>query len=454
LLSWATLPALAMVLASCTSAGGSDAVEETSSGDLAVESEVPSDSQQVPANSQQVPANSVATDNPAPNDEQPTSGSFEFSFDGDVDMPTPFNAPGWEVTVHSRDVDTLETLELTDAAHGPACEPPPASHPVTAYEDAVYLCKDHMMTAMNASGYGMIYLTPDRLVDFSHGEAVIRVDISTLRTSVRDWWDIWITPFDDNLQLPLDLANDVDAAGPPRRAIRIGLGTENQIEAELYVDHMAVDFGVYPENQIPALWGVGYESFLEPGAKRRDTFEVRLSKDHLKVGMPEYDFWWIDEDLPELDWSSGVVQFGHHSYNPTKGCGTENNPAPAVESCVSNTWHWDNVIIDPSIPFDISVPDRRRASPEEPIIELAEPVGEGGELRFTAIGEAIRVRFDDDPWTPAVPQQTLAATPTEHFTSYWMEIPAGTSSVTFTGTEWFEDPWLVRDVSVWAPPVD
>ena len=67
-----------------------------------------------------------------------------------------------------------------DAAHGPGCEPPPATHPTSDYGDAVYLCKDHMMTAINAGGYGMIYLTPDRQIDFSEGEATIRFDVSTL----------------------------------------------------------------------------------------------------------------------------------------------------------------------------------------------------------------------------------------------------------------------------------
>ena len=39
------------------------------------------------------------------------------------------------------------------------------------------------MTSINASGYGVIYLTPDQMVDFSAGEAVVRFDMSTFRTS-------------------------------------------------------------------------------------------------------------------------------------------------------------------------------------------------------------------------------------------------------------------------------
>lgn len=36
--------------------------------------------------------------------------------------------------------------------------------------------------------------------------------------------------------------------------------------------------------------------------------------------MPAYNFWWIDATIPNLGWDMGVVQFGHHSYNPTKDC--------------------------------------------------------------------------------------------------------------------------------------
>jgi hypothetical protein len=38
-----------------------------------------------------------------------------------------------------------------------------------------------MMTATNASGYGVTYVTPARVVDFSAGTAVVRFDVATLR---------------------------------------------------------------------------------------------------------------------------------------------------------------------------------------------------------------------------------------------------------------------------------
>ncbi len=383
---------------------------------------------------------------------QSDAGDFSFGFDGTPDEPTPFAPADWDITVHSRDVSTFAALQPIEAAHGPGCEPPTETHTVTAYADSVYLCRDHMMTAINAEAYAMIYVTPDQMVDFSDGEAVIRLDISTLRSTTRDWWDVWITPFDDNVQLPLDLGSEVDASGPPRRAIRVGLGSENQMEAEVYDEFTAFDFGEFPEGQVPGDWGTGYETFLTPDAARRDTFEIRISQNRLRVGMPEYDFWWIDSEIPDLDWTQGVVQFGHHSYNPTKDCNTTNTPRPPVDECTPMTWHWDNFEISPSVPFDIVRGRTRAAVESSPVIELAEPAPDGGFARFTGIGNDIQVRFDGGDWLDATPQATVRTTVEEHFTSYWMEIPAGTSSVEFSGDDWFGGEWLVRDLSVWRDP--
>lgn len=90
----------------------------------------------------------------------------------------------------------------------------------------------------------------------------------------------------------------------------------------------------------------GYESFLTPDAKRRDKFELQISRNHLRFGMPAYNFNWIDLPIPELDWSQGVVQIGHHSYNPAKDAGCPINQN-AKTGCSPTTWHWDNVNIQP-----------------------------------------------------------------------------------------------------------
>ncbi|MDZ7639869.1 MAG: hypothetical protein U5J83_16730 [Bryobacterales bacterium] len=61
----------------------------------------------------------------------------------------------------------------TEGHHGSDCSPAPAAHRISSWQNATYVCLDHGHTALSASGYGAIYLTPNHLVDFSAGEAVV-----------------------------------------------------------------------------------------------------------------------------------------------------------------------------------------------------------------------------------------------------------------------------------------
>ena len=370
--------------------------------------------------------------------------AFIETFDGAPINPQPWQPANWDVTVHSRTWANLGSLTPMRADHGAQCEAPPATHPISTFAASVFICKGHMMTAINDGDYGVIYLTPDNLVDFSSGQAVIKFDVSTLRHSTRDWIDLWITPFADNLQLPLESWLP-DLNGPPRRAIHIRMDSffnqTSQVtpfKAEIYDN-----FNAQPVNG--NTW-TGYEQFLTPSATRRDTFELDLTPNHLKFGMPQYNFWWIDQDIPRLDWTQGVVQFGHHSYNPDKACHFDG-------TCGPNTWHWDNVSIVPAIPFTLD-----RATPRYvnavtgPIATLAAPAAANAFLRFAGIGDSLEVSFNQGiSWTPAQMQAQMKQVE-EHFKSYWMPIPAGTLQVWFRGQPWWggAGDWQVRDISVWS----
>ncbi len=365
--------------------------------------------------------------------------SFTESFDLDPATPTAWNPANWDVTVHVRSRDNYYALEPVDADHGPDCGPPPATHTISAYEDAVYNCKNHMMTTLNAPGYGVIYLTPNHQIDFSETEAVVSFDMSTFRKTGRDWVDLWISPFEDHLQLPLD--GTVDLQGLPRRGINITMDLirdNSKFRAYLINNHEATELETTDEG-----WQ-GYESFLEPDQRRRDTFELRLTRTHLSFGMPGYNFQWFDIAFDDLGWDLGIVQFGHHSYNPYKDC--ENDG-----SCAPNTWHWDNVVMAPTQPFTmLPALHRYTDATTAGLVQFDTPAPQAAYLRFAAIGNNINLSFDNGiSWVPATRQpQALAIE--EHFSSYLSPIPAGTQDVLIAADDWWGGPWHVRDISIWS----
>ena len=369
---------------------------------------------------------------PAPGPGNQTGGTFLETFTGAPGTPTPWTSPNWDVSVHSRDQlgNTVDTME---AQHGADCGAPPATHSVSSFEGSVFQCKDHMMTAIKGDGYGVIYLTPNHLVDFSKGQAVVSLDVSTFIASRRDWWDLWITPYEDNLQLP---GEDwyPDLQGPPRRAVHIRMDTFNGNQSGF----TAEIFNNFKNTVVPGDLSAAYEQVLVPDAARRDTFELRITQNHLQFGMPAYGMWWINTAIPDLGWNRGVVQIGHHSYNPTKD--------DVVPGAHAGTWHWDNVKISPASPFSIIHADRRAVSDSSPVSFQA-PAPAGGRLRFEAWGSGIQVSFDGGAsWSAAQPQAIGQAIIQDHFVSYWTPMPAGATQVRLRGGP----DWTARDITIWG----
>ncbi len=363
--------------------------------------------------------------------------AFLSTFDGNPAAPQPWNGADWDVTIHSRMLG--DSLPEMAAQHGPDCGAPPATHTITSYADAVYQCRNHVMTAINGAEYGAIYLTPDRMLDFSEGQATIRFDMSTLRSSERDWVDVWITPFEDNVQLPLEEWLP-DLQGEPRRALHVRMqlaGAQN--EMTIFSAAVVRDFA-YEKLPSRDAWH-GYETVLTPDAARRDTFEIQVTKSSIRVGMPEYNLWWVDTSFRELGWDRGVVQFGHHSYNPAK-----------CDGCRPNTWHWDNMLLSPSLPFTIIKTDTAFASGDSPSrLTFKQPAPRNAHLRFAGIGNNLELSFDNGvTWTPASMQATKRHVE-EHAHNYWTRIPVGTQDVLIRGSNWWGGGWQARSFSIWAP---
>jgi hypothetical protein len=298
------------------------------------------------------------------------------------------------------------------------------------------------------------------MVDFTGGEASIKFALSTLRTSAFDWVDLWITPWADNLALPLDGAlAGVDLQGPPRYAVHIRMAgdrTHTTFEAYAVMNHKETRLPSDPRT---------YESFLTPTSTFRDTFELQISKARVKFGITARTagaqthpaFTWIDTKYNVPGWfTSGVIQFGHHSMNQSL----------ADNDGVGGTWHWDDYRITPALPFSI-IRAVRDASGNRPrsvdqgnaatavTFERAAPAESF--LRFGAIGAGIEVSFDGGGTWDAATIQAADDDRADRFRSYWTPVPVGATTVRFRSMLHPRKnesvpggAFLVQDFSIWS----
>ena len=375
-----------------------------------------------------------------------TSGPFAATFDG---SPTgPVSAlpmlGDFDVQVHSRDSSTWYQLQTMVSDHGPDCGAPPATHSFSgSYADAVFQCKNHIMTNINAGGYGMIYLTPNEMADFSAGAAVVQWDLSTLRHSIRDFVDFWVVPYDDQFALPFDMG-DVDGQGVPRQGIHIRM---DQFNGETIYRGYVINN--YSQTEIPGAWWSSLDSALasvgrSPSPSVRDTFRLEVSKTHVKFGAPALNWWPIDADVSELGFSQGVFQIGQHSYNPTK----DNAGEPA-------TWHWDNISIEPAVPFTIIKADQRYIDGPTQTLTFDAPAPPNSHVRFTSIGST-QVSFNGGPFQAAsVAIGSAQGNHPEHLSNYWMPVPVGTTTMKmkWSPDSWYQGPYIAKDFAIWSRDV-
>lgn len=354
------------------------------------------------------------------------------TFDGAPSVPTPYTGTDLDVQVHSRDVGTWYDLESMQAEHGANCSAPPATHENHTYAGAVFQCANHLMTSLNATGYGVIYLTPNEMVDFSGGEAVIKWDVSSMDASDRDWWDVWITPYASNMALPLE-PEFPDLNGVPANSVHLKLDDGGgKFCPQIYYNGVGLFSDDFTSGCKASNW---VSQFLVPSATVRATWEVRISATHLKMTLlsanggalgplgAQLPFVWFDKDIPALPFTQGVVQWGHHSYNPTK------------DGYTPGTWHWDNLSISPSVPFSI-----QRVGPR--YLDTAGSFSvPSGMLRFSAI---CKVKVNGQLVAPQ-----KATNHTDHFNSYFVPVPGGTATIEFAADSGYSSPCFAKDFHIW-----
>jgi hypothetical protein len=370
-----------------------------------------------------------------------TPGTSYWAMTGSPPSPVPFDEPGWDVQVYSRDRQTWYEPEPMDAHHGDNCAGFPGVHRVSRYDQMVFRCRDHIMTSINAEGYGGVVLTPDRMIDFSGGEAVIRFDLSTFRSSGRDWINVWVSGYEAQLSVPA-VEWAPGANGPPRD----GMFVEQTANGNLcprfirnfVVTELACDDGRPLSDRIVF------------SATRRNTVEIRVSATRVRVSMPNDSIVFSNVALPaSLPFTQGVVQFGHYSYNPRK---CESHCPPG--GWAPNTWHWDEIYLAPSIPFTIIRADRRFVDGAGGTVTLNAPAPANAKLRFYSMGMSPDVSFDGGA-TWRVPAEQGGGKTSEPERQYWMPIPAGTTQIQLRParllTWWTErGSWIARDFSVFA----
>jgi len=367
---------------------------------------------------------------------------FLLTFDGDPVAPAPLGGStehqmaqecGVTHTVHQRDTGAWTDFKDVQGHHSETCSPPghnaEATHPVTTYEDAVYKCKNHVMTAVGSPGYGAITETFWALADWSNGTATIRWDMSTWRTSIRDWITVEVCDFDDLILLPLQ---DIipDGQGWCRNGIHYDVVQQAwNWTAREFVDGQ--NFGMYYPNESRS-WVYGLQRddpsqpCYGPSPQTRITFEIQIDTTSTSVARPGCGGTLYTRNFPvETPFTSGVVQIIHHSYSPDKGAKTHWDP-PLDGS--ANTWHIDNVSIQPARPLTVIGADERHIAGDG-VTNFTSPAPADSTLLFLGNGD-VSVSFDGQTFQSPPPYVGAGASfVASESASYRVAVPEGATWV-------------------------
>jgi len=419
------------------------------------------------------------------------NASFTETFDGTPPAPATYTNPAhWSIFVQGFNAQEA-TAGATVAQHGPNCEPPgfpytaTNTHVMHSATDAVFLCNGHVMTSLGVTGYGAVYMTPPAMLDFSQGSATIRWDMSTLRTSARDWVDVVLTPWAEHSDFAY---NNNDQHIPPHN-IHVTLAGTNVWQAFERIGG-GIQYGQGQDVQLAGDGSTTWDDvFRRAGTTespaRRDTFEIRLSRTTLSVCMPGYDspaggvFCWINTTLPEplepAVWGDqATVMLSHRTYNAEKACNEDNGqPQPWTDqlninhtaygdlNCPPDTWHWDNVAIQPFVPYLIipAVPsDAAITAASGGVVTFAQPAPSGAALSFVQFSHTpdLRVSYDaGHTWIAPRIQPAIApnnGASEENGESVFDPIPAGVQQVMVRGSNGFWGTFDAEAFRIVGPP--
>jgi hypothetical protein len=262
----------------------------------------------------------------------PVSGQWAFqeTFDGTPANPQNFSSPRWDISIGGSDAGVL-------AGHGATCGAPPATHAISGAADSMFNCNNHMMTTADA-GYTVLDFTPRQPFDWQGRTGVIEFEVGAYGWA-RNWWDIYISPPDENL---LDVQhNDEGGSGElyPKRAVLFSF-LNSKPEVRLIDNYETVYHFKHWQQYCSA---VEDDPACADTAKRKQ-FRISLSATNWKWEIQKPDGTWftLQGTFPQpVSFSRGLLHFEHHAYNPVK------DGVPVL----SRTFHWDNIRFDgPMIP--------------------------------------------------------------------------------------------------------
>jgi hypothetical protein len=336
----------------------------------------------------------------------------------------------FDIQVHTRDSYDLGNDEHP-ADHGSDCGPPPAQHEISGWQDAVFICKDHVMTSILNGGYGEVVLTPNRMADWANGPVTISWSVSTWRTDGRDWISLTVTPFEKQLALPFNIGG-VDLHGMPHAFIQLESGSYNG--QTQWVMQQAAGNG-FEWQRINEEWPLfNQQTGIKDNKAVRTPFEFTFDRHSYvfrvaptaPVGAGTVIMKGVFPH--DLDFTRGVVQFAQHSYNAEK---CSEGPSIDQATCTAGTWHWSNFGISNAVSYFLAKPtDNRILANTGGVVSFAAPAPKGAYLKFAAIGK-VEVSFDGGAtYHPAVmADQDPAETRYEQWNNFLTPVPAGVRQV-------------------------
>jgi hypothetical protein len=389
------------------------------------------------------PHGSSVTTSPAP-------GGVAGAYLGLVNMgmptaPQPFMSDTFAITKHQRQSCTDSGSPIPwdggtcamQADHGATCEPPPAMHAITtAYAGEVFVCHDHLMTALHGSGAGVIEFQPNQLVDFSGGAATVSINRSTHITSARDYTEFYFVPFDQQFAYSADGAIG-ETKKESRTFIRVFMSTQSGNTFNVTERVNGVDADVPGDNYDSLESKTG----LVDSAATRTPITMTISQTHFKLASNGFTFY--DATLPiAFPTTHAVFQVQHVSYEPDKN--GQGSP---------DTWHWSNLAISSAVSYyqQMAMPEATGdySGLTNRVSFASAPAGaflrfQGYNQHWDSFGGSYSISFDNGAtWTP---WHLVSGTEDNSLGSFWQSIPAGATSALLRGSS----GWYARDFYVMA----